>query len=121
MNCEVLSCSFILVFFMDLLLAPSSRAAPASRALRAAAAQEAHHFHVKFDPEESLTGKYSERHKILDLSCYGCILCSNRKTIFCTQLNFVFIDAWSFQNLPCPSAFFGIFPFRSVIINHTNK
>ena len=108
---------------MDLLLAPSSRAAPASRALRAAAAQEAHHFHVKFDPEESLTsltGKYSERHKILDLSCYGCILCSNRKTIFCTQLNFVFIDAWSFQNLPV-HPLFGIFPFRSVIINHTNK
>ena len=73
---------------MDLLLAPSSRAAPASRALRAAAAQEAHHFHVKFDPEESLTGKYSERHKILDLSCYGCILCSNRKTIFLHEAKF---------------------------------
>ena len=61
MNCEVLSCSFILVFFMDLLLAPSSQAVPASRALRAAAAQEAQRVHIKFDPEESLTGKFSGR------------------------------------------------------------
>ncbi len=59
MNAEALSVSLLLVVVLDLVLTPLSEAAPAARALRAAAAQyNAQPIKISFDPDlQSISGE----------------------------------------------------------------